>query len=212
MTVALALVFALALVAIGCESTAPPSPTPAPPAATPGPVTTLSPSPSASLQPTGPTPAPSGFAFDAESVILYYASRGYTCTDPQPSAHAADHLFRSCQLVDPDGRTLVVGLVTDPAGDLADGFASVEGAESETFLEPVVALEPLAGFLGAMLGETRGEDLLPWLAGHLGDAYAETSVGTLKVATYRESETDHSRLYVEVATPGYLESPTPAPR
>lgn len=75
------------------------------------------------------------------------------------------------------------------------------------FLPPVDALEPLAAFLGATLGEGQGSELLSWLAGHLGDAYAETTIGGLKVATYTASETDPSRLYVEIANETYLDAP-----
>ncbi|HEV8699031.1 MAG TPA: hypothetical protein VGQ89_15145 [Candidatus Limnocylindrales bacterium] len=67
--------------------------------------------------------------------------------------------------------------MTDPNGGLANAFASVQGKDAETFLAPVDAPDPMAGFLGAMLGEDQGSALLPWLAGHLGDAYAETTIG-----------------------------------
>jgi hypothetical protein len=101
----------------------------------------------------------------------------------------------------------VIGVVTDPRGGLANGFASVQGNDTEEFLAPLDALEPLAGFLGAMLGEDQGSTLLPWLAGHLGDTYAETTIGPIKVATYTESEDDHSKLYVELANQAYLDAP-----
>lgn len=120
---------------------------------------------------------------------------------------AVGFFLRSCETVDDAGRMRVVGVVTDPSGGLANGFASVQGKETETFLAPVDALEPLAGFLGAMLGEDQGSTLLPWLAGHLGDAYAETTIGPIKVATYTQSEQDHSKLYVEVANQAYLDAP-----
>ncbi len=205
---ALVLLIAPALAACGAPraTAVPGSPTqPASPAAS-----AASPTASPDGSP-APSVGPAGFEFDAESVRLYYASLGYRCTDPVPSTQAADHLYRSCQIVDEVGRTLVVGLVTDPAGDLADAFASVQAPAGESFLDPVVALDPLAAFLGAMLGESRGEAMLSWLAGHLGDVYASTALGQLAIATYTESETDRSKLYVEIATPGYLESPTPAP-
>jgi hypothetical protein len=60
-----------------------------------------------------------------------------------------------------------------------------------------------------MLGAERGEALLPWLAAHLGDAYAETTDGDLKVATYIKGD-DHSTLYVELALPSYLGAPRPS--
>jgi hypothetical protein len=102
--------------------------------------------------------------------------------------------------------------VTDPNGDLGDGFASVQGTAGETFLAPVDALPPLAGFLGVMLGEDRGTAVLPWLAGHLGDTYAQTTIGPVYVATYTASPNNYSKLYVEVANQAYLEaSPVPSP-
>ena len=55
-----------------------------------------------------------------------------------------------------------------------------------------------------MLGKDDGASLLTWLAGHLGDAHAETTIGVVTVATYRPSATDYSKLYVEVADPAYL--------
>lgn len=159
-----------------------------------------------------PTAAPSGFAFSADSVLAYYQGKGYVCSASQPSTTAAGYTYRSCQGQDPDGRVLVVGLVTDPGGVLADAFASVQGTAPETVLAPSDALDPLSAFLGTMLGEDRGSALLMWLAGHLGDDYAETTSAGLKVATYTASETDHSRLYVEIANQSYLEAPTPSNR
>jgi hypothetical protein len=179
--------------------------------------------PPASLTPTGAaaasgppsgSPAPQasgGFAFDAESILGYYGSLGYACAAAQPSTRAAGYSVRSCQLVDTNGRTRVVGIVTDPADDVADAYASVGGTSSETVLEPSVALEPLAAFLGATLGASQGEAELPWLAGHLGDAYVTTTVGDLTLATYSASADDHSKLYVELANRAYLEAPTPGP-
>lgn len=179
------------------------------PSGTPTPLPTPSPTAAPSL---AEAPSPStgaGFAFDAESVLGYYASKGYTCGQPAPSAQAAGFLFTTCQFVDPAGRTLVIGVVTDPNDELADGFASVRGTASEPVLDPTAALQPLAGFLGAMLGPTRGEELLAWLAGHIGDSYAETTSGALKVATYIKGD-DHSTIYVELANDTYLAAPPPS--
>jgi hypothetical protein len=188
------------------------------------PVTTFSLSPAATPAPEGPsasspasatslpTPAGSGFAFSTDGVLGYYESLGYTCSAAQPSTTAAGYSFRSCQSQDPKGRGLAVGLVTDSGGALADAFASVQGTASETILAPSDALDPLSAFLGATLGEDRGSALLIWLAGHLGDDYAETTSVDLKVATYTASTTDHSRLYVEVANQTYLDAPTPSSR
>ena len=175
-----------------------PSPTPAP---------AITPGPSPSLEPSAP---PSSFAFDPESVVLYYQSIGYSCSDPIPSTAAVDHLYRSCQLLDPNGRTRVVGIVTDPADNIADAFTSLTGTAGEKILDPSAALEPFSAFLGAMLGETRGESLLTWLAGNLGEAYVTTTLDDLTIATYTESPNDHSRLYLEIGSQAYLESPTPS--
>jgi len=184
------------------------------------PTVTASPSPPPSLAPTVVISSPSGlvgspdatanatgFAFTADGVLAYYESQGYTCSGTQLSTKASGFFVRSCELADDAGRTRVIGLVTDPAGGLANGFASVQGTATETFLAPEEALDPLAGFLGAMLGEAEGSTLLPWLAGHLGDAYAETTSGPIKVATYTESADDLSKLYVEVANQAYLDAP-----
>jgi hypothetical protein len=166
---------------------------------------TSAPSPS-----TGPSAAV-GFAFDAESIVGYYQGLGYTCTDPGPSSQAAGYLFRSCQLLDPDARTRVIGLVTDPDDVLADAFASIQGKDGEAVLDPTVALEPLAAFLGATLGPTQGEALLPWLAGLLGDSYTTTTIADLTVATYSQKPDDHSKLFVEIANQAYLEAPRASP-
>jgi len=174
----------------------------------PSPSTTSQPSDSASSL---PTPAPSGFAFSDEAVIGYYEGRGFICDPVQPSATAAGYLFQGCQMQDANGRTLAIGLVTDPAGNLADAYASVKGSANEPILDPTLALDHLSGVLGAMLGDVRGTSLLDWLASHLGDTYAQTTIDTLAVATYTQSETDHSRLYVELANEDYIGAPLPSP-
>ena len=199
----------LVLVAIVGLAACSPAVAPSPSA----PITSLS--STAAASPASPNPSPTatlatGFAFDAESVVGYYRTQGYACSEPQPSALADGFLFTSCELVGADRRTRVIGVVTDTADELTDGFASVEGHAGESILEPSVAIEPLGGFLGAMLGPERGEALLTWLAGHLGDAYAETTIGDLRVATYIKGQ-DHSTLYVELALPSYLEAPRPSP-
>ncbi len=170
--------------------------------------------PSASDLPASASPASNatGFAFEAEDIAAYYETQGYICSASQPSTAAAGYTVRTCEHLDDAGRTRVVGLVTDPAGGLANGFASVKGTETEAILAPIDALDPLAGFLGVMLGEEQGADLLTWLASHLGDTYAETTSGPIKVATYTEAEEDHSTLYVEVANQAYLDaSPAASP-
>ena len=167
---------------------------------------TVAPSPSSSfaLEQSG------GFAFDAESIVGYYVTLGYTCSGVQPSTKAAGYSYRSCQLVDTDGRTRVVGFVTDAADELADAYASIAGTGTETILDPSLVLEPFAAFLGATLGESRGESLLPWLASHLGDAYVTTSIGELTVATYTATPDDHAKLFVEIANRTYLDAPAPS--
>jgi hypothetical protein len=157
-----------------------------------------------------PTANTTGFAFAAEDIAAYYETQGYICAAPQPSTKAAGYTVRTCQETDAAGRTRVIGLVIDPSGGLANGFASLKGNATETILAPVDALDPLSGFLGATLGEARGSALLTWLASHLGDTYAETKSGPVKVATYTESATDHSTLYVEVGNQAYLAAPPAA--
>jgi hypothetical protein len=165
--------------------------------------------PSGQVASASPTANTTGFAFAADDIAAYYQTQGYICSAPQPSTKAAGYTLRSCQETDAAGRTRVIGLVTDPSGGLANAFASVKGTDTETILAPVDALDPLSGFLGATLGEEQGGALLTWLASHLGDAYAETTSGPVKVATYTESADDHSTLYVEVANRAYLSASPP---
>ena len=209
---------AVTILVAACGASTPTPGTTLPPSATPG--AAASPSPASSATSSAvPTPTPLatatttpsastiGFAFAADDVVAYYESQGYACTAAKPSTKAAGFHFRSCRKVDSAGRTLVIGVVTDPAGNLADGFASVQAADASSFLEPTDALDPLAGFMGAMLGEDQGAAILMWLAGHLGDVYAETTIGGLTIATYAESDTDRSRLYVELANESYIAAP-----
>ena len=100
-------------------------------------------------------------------------------------------------------------MITDEDGELGAGFATVTALPDEELLEPAAALDSLSGFLGAMLGEASATDQLPWLAGHLGDDYAETTIGDVTVATYIESADDPTRIYVEVDGPAYLAAPPP---
>jgi hypothetical protein len=192
------------IVVVAACGTATPSTTPAPPQPTPPPTPTVAPSPSSS---DSPAPTVGGFVFAARDIVGYYQTLGYTCTDEQPSATAEGFSVRMCSLLDPAGRTRQVGVVTDPAGLVANGFASVAGTSAETVLDPTIALEPLAAFLGAMLGEEQGAALVPWLAGHLGDAYAQTTAGPITVATYTDAANVHSKLYLELANDEYLNAP-----
>jgi hypothetical protein len=214
---AVLLALAAALVT-GCATS--PTPAPASPTAIPNLPTEASPAvtPAATTPPPSAapssspevTPNPVGFAFAAEDVLAYYASVGYACSDARPSTEAVGYAVRTCQLVDKAGRTLTVGFVTDPAGALGNAFASVQAVEGEDVLDPVDALDPLSGYLGAMLGSDRADAPVEWLAGHLGDTYAETSEGGLRIATYTASAEDHATIYVELASRAYLEAPRPS--
>jgi hypothetical protein len=156
------------------------------------------------------TPVPTGFFFAATDVADYYRSIGYACSTAQPSTVAAGYSVVTCVLVDGAGRTRAVGLVTDAAGDLGNAFASVSARDGETYLDPDDALEPLAAFLGTMLGETRGGDAAVWLKEHLGAVFERTTSGSLTIATYTERGDDPSVLFVEVANQTYLAA-SPAP-
>ena len=203
------------LVAVGCTPQVAPtigSTTPGPTIAPPSSVAPAS-SPSiapGSISPSSATPLEGTFAFDAESILGYYETLGYTCDPAQPSTQAVGHTVRACRFVDADGRQRLVTIVTDPAGNVADALTSIEGTAAEPILDPVVALEPFAAFLGATLGAAQGESLLPWLATHLGDEFATTTLGDLTIATFKESPQDHSTLYLEIANQAFLESPTPS--
>ena len=200
-----------AVILAGCGTrptlTSPVGTSPAAPPPTPTALPSASPVPSLG-EPS--RPIASGFAFDAESIAGYYQTQGYSCSEPRPSTQALGYTVVTCQLMDLAGRRRDVGLVTDPAGELANGFASVRGAAGEDILNPADALEPLAGFLGAMLGESRGESLLPWLAGHLGDEFERTTIDDLEVATYLATPDDHSTLFVEIANQAYIDAPRPS--
>ena len=165
----------------------------------------LSPPPGATASPVAEPP----FTFPADAVIAFYEGEGLACAPPIPSTKAAGWTVRTCQGTDAAGRPVAVGVVTDPAGRLGNGFASVTALPGADLLEPSDALDMLSGFLGAMLGEAGATDQLQWLAGHLGDAYAETTVGGGRIATYTESADDPTRIYVEVAGPSYLVAPAP---
>jgi len=171
--------------------------------------TTATLSPSTSGVPSASPFADVPFAFPADSVIGFYEGEGLSCAAPVPSTKAAGWAVRTCRGTDAAGRPIAVGVVTDPAGRLGDGFASVTALPSEDVLEPTDALDTLSGFLGAMLGDATATDQLQWLAGHLGDEYAETKVGGGTIATYTESADDPTRIYVEVAGPSYLAAPEP---
>jgi hypothetical protein len=156
------------------------------------------------------TPEPTGFVFDAADVVAYYQSIGYACVAPRPSTVAAGYTVATCQVADTARRTRVVGLVT-AGGKLGNAYAAVFGAPGESYLEPDIAVEPLAAFLGAMLGQARGGEAAVWLREHLGAPYEKTMSGSLTLATYTGAGDDPSKLYVELADGAYLKAPTPAP-
>jgi hypothetical protein len=196
----------LLFAACGSSTVAPSSPTgskPLPSASVASSIVSASASASASAW---TTVGPSGFAFSADEIVAYYQSQGYGCEAQQPSPKAPGYFVRTCTKVDDAGRTRVIGVVTDPRGDLADGFASIQGTASETILAPIDALQPLAGFLGATLGQEDGAGALPWLGNHLGDAYSDTKIGPITLSTYTNSPDDHSKLYVEVANQAYADA------
>jgi hypothetical protein len=195
-----ALVVAAVSLLAACSSTPPGSGGgAAPPGSTPG----------SSIPPASIDPA-TGFAFAADDIAAYYQGQGYTCNAVEPSTTAAGFFFRSCEKVDAAGRGLVVGLVTDPDGRLAEGFATVTGTESETVLEPAVALPALAGFLGATLGEAEGGRAADWLTDHLGGVYEQTTLGAITLATYNGDNDNPQVLAVELANQAYLNAPTPS--
>ena len=72
-------------------------------------------------------------------------------------------MVTTCEGADAAGRPIAVGVVTDSAGRLGNGFASVRALPDADLLEPTDALDMLSGFLGAMLGDAAATDLLPWL-------------------------------------------------
>jgi hypothetical protein len=208
------LVFAAATAFLGAACGSRPSP--APVASAPGATLTASASASrsTSLASVAVSPQPSvavtGFGFDPESIVGYYQSIGYACRPRQPSATAAGYEYQSCELVDAAGRTTTIGIVTDPADSVADAVVHVRGSAGETVLDPNDVLEPFSRFLGAFLGEARGTALLPWLAAHLGDPDARTTLGALSIATFTDSPEDHATLSVEIATQGFLDAPAPS--
>jgi hypothetical protein len=206
------------LVVVACGSSAAPSTANGQPSRATVGVSTTGPAetPQATGSPTSSSGEPSAspfadvpFAFAADSVVGFYEGEGMRCAAPVPSTKAAGWSVTTCQGVDAAGRPIAVGVVTDPAGRLGNGFASVTALPGADLLEPTDALDMLSGFLGAMLGDAAATDLLPWLAGHLGDAYAATTLGGGTIATYTESADDPTRIYVEVAGPAYLAAPAP---
>jgi len=193
-----------------CQATA--LTTPPASVATPESTTTPAPGPTSTAFPPAtvePSASP-GFAFDPESIVDYYRTQGYVCANRQPSKQAAGFEFQSCHLVDPDGRGRTLGFVTDSEDNLADAFLTMSGTDAETILDPAASLDAFAGFLGSVLGEAHGTEMLPWLAGHLGDADSRTTLGELTIATYTPSPDEHDKLTLEIANASYLAAPRPS--
>ena len=189
-----------------------PTPLPASPATIGEPAGTPARSPTARSQSPSDDPTSSGttgaFPFTAEAIIGFYEGAGLACNPPAPSTTAAGWTVTTCA-GNEAGRPVAIGVITDEDGELGAGFATVTALPDEELLEPAAALDQLSGFLGAMLGEASATEQLPWLAGHLGDDYAETTIGDVTVATYIESADDPTRIYVEVDGPAYLAAPPP---
>jgi hypothetical protein len=154
------------------------------------------------------SPAARPFPFSPDAILGFYEGEGLACQQPVPSKTAAGWNVTTCQGTDVTGRPVAVGLITDQDGGLGAGFATVTALPGEDLLEPENAIDGLSGFLAAMLGEEAATQQLPWLAGHLGDEYAETTVGDLTVATYIESPDDSTRIYLEIDGREYLAAPS----
>jgi hypothetical protein len=152
---------------------------------------------------------PTGFAFSADGVLGFYQDDGFTCGRPEPSATADGWTVQRCTKRDAEGGRLGVGVVRDPSGAIGDGFASVTAPDDAALVRPEDALDHLAGFLGAMLGDARASTQLPWLAGAIGNEYEEVAVDDLTVATYLRPSDDPTTVWLEVAAPGYLATPRP---
>lgn len=149
------------------------------------------------------------FPFTSAAIVGFYESEGFTCGAAVPSTVAAGWTVRTCQGDDAAGHPLAIGVMTDDNGILGAGFASVTARPEEDLLEPTDALDALSGFLGAMLDQAAATDQLPWLAGHVGDDYAEVSIPGASLATYTEAPDDPTRIYVEVDGEEYLAAPPP---
>ena len=186
------------------QSQAQTSPTKAP-ATSPSAISETTPSSSNAVQ----SPAAGPFAFSANAITSFYENASLGCNPPAPSTTAAGWFVRTCEGENAESRPVAIGVITDESGVLGAGFAAVTALPDEDLLEPTDAIDTLSGFLGAMLGEEPATELLPWLADHLGDEYAETTVGGVTVATYTESADDSTRIYLEIDGPTYLAAPPP---
>jgi len=205
-----------ALSAVACGPSGPsasPGPVDSPPAMSPTKAPATSPGSSGETVPSSSgaaaSPAAGPFAFSADAITSFYESASLECNSPAPSTTAAGWFVRTCEGENAEGRPVAIGVITDESGALGAGFAAVTALPDEDLLEPTDAIDTLSGFLGAMVGEEPATELLAWLADHLGDEYAETTVGDVTVATYTESADDPTRIYLEVDGPAYLAAPPP---
>ena len=182
-----------------------PAPTPRPRRATEAPTVAPAGSPDATKD-----PALGGFAFPAADVLAYYESIGLTCGDPTDSTQAAGYKVTRCvKTDDATGLTTIVAVVTDPDGVTGDAFAGVLGSDGKTMPKPEDAVDGLGRFLGAMLGKADGITAVTWLAQHMGEEMAQTTINDMLVATYPGDEATGLGYYVEVANQAFLNAPAP---
>jgi hypothetical protein len=192
-------------------ATATPVPATPAPTAEPG---TAAPATSAPTASDGPAatndPALGGFAFPAADVIAYYQGVGLACGAPAASTQATGYKVTKCVGTDSAKQlTTVVALVTDPDGVTGDAFAGVLGSDGKTLPKPEDAITGLAFFLGAMLGKTDGTTGSTWLAQHLGEKMAQTTIGGILVATFPGDAATGIGYYVETANQAFIDAPTP---
>jgi hypothetical protein len=183
-----------------------PAPTPTL-AATPPAVATASPTAEATPA-ASDLPSPGSFAFDAAAVFDYYIGEGYACGDASPSSQAEGYLIRRCQL-EAGALTIIFGIVSDEDGTIGNAFMGVLGSDGVTMPSPRDAIDPLAGFLGAMLGQDIGTTTMSWLAERLGEENAETQANGLLAATYAVTDDTGAGLYVELASQAFMDAPVP---
>jgi hypothetical protein len=105
--------------------------------------------------------------------------------------------------------TTIVAVVTDPDGVTGDAFAGVLGSDGKTTPKPEDAITGLGFFLGAMLGETDGTAAVTWLAQHMGETMAQTTISDMLVATYPGDEATGLGYFVEVANQAFMNAPAP---
>jgi hypothetical protein len=151
-----------------------------------------------------------GFAFKASDVMDYYKSVGFTCADPTASTQAKGYQVHRCTSTDSAKQlTTIVGIVVDATGMTGDAFAGVLDANSKDMPANADASTPLLTFMGAMLGETAGTQAGIWLASHMGEKQAQTTVGDMVVATYTENDANGVGVFGEVANKTFMDAPVP---